>query len=55
MLLEADEFDGPASGKLLRTLGDETGCAATQADSEEGAKVKALAELLLKDSRHPGK
>ena len=52
--LESDELDGPAIGKLLRTLADETERAATQADDKEGEKVKHLAELLHKASTHKG-
>ena len=46
--LEADPLDGPAIGALLRTLGDETTRAASQADATQGAKIKQLGELLGK-------
>lgn len=49
-LLTADELDGPAIGKLLHTLGEETVRAAGQAKGSQGEEVKQLGELLLKAS-----
>ena len=46
--LEADEPDPKAIGKLLRTLGEETGRVASHAEGAPGEKLKQLAELLTK-------
>ena len=45
--LEAETPDGAAIGQLLKTLGEETGRAASHhADNAEGKKITQLAELL---------
>ena len=46
--LEAAHLDGPAIGKLLRTLGEETTRAASQVEGAQGEKVTRLGELLGK-------
>lgn len=46
--LEADDLDGAAIAKLLRTLGEETKRAASHAEGAGSEKITRLAELLLK-------
>ena len=46
--LQADEPDPKTIGKLMRTLGEETGRVAGHAEGSAGEKLKALADLLTK-------